>query len=465
MTTATAVCFDADLMRRYDREGPRYTSYPTAMQFRDGIEAGDYERAAAASVGANEGLPLSLYVHIPFCLSPCFYCGCNKIVTRRPERADDYVRRLLCEIGRRSAYFGRSRTVEQMHFGGGTPTFLPRQLLIELIDRIDREFQLTDARSRDYSIEIDPRGVDGGMLRLLAALGFNRISLGVQDFDENVQQAVNRIQPAETVARVYGQARDLGFSSINFDLIYGLPRQTQATFAATLDRVIDLRPDRLAVYGYAHMPRLFKAQRQIRTRELPDPAARLGLLQLAVEKLCAAGYVYIGMDHFALPGDGLATARRDGTLHRNFQGYTTHANRDLVSLGVSAIGRVGDLYVQNHKLLGDYEAAVDRGALPSCRGVRMSRDDVVRKDVIHDIMCNGSIDVATVERRHGIRFDGYFADELDRLRGLQADGLVELGNGRIVLTPAGRLLMRSVAMTFDAYLSTERASERGSRVI
>jgi len=465
MTAATAVCFDPDLMRRYDREGPRYTSYPTAMQFRNGVAAGDYEQAAATSAGADQRMPLSLYVHVPFCLTPCFYCGCNKIVTRRLARADDYVRHLVREISQRGAIFGRERTVEQLHFGGGTPTYLPRRLLIELIDRIDHEFQLTDAESRDYSIEIDPRGVDPGMLELLKALGFNRVSLGVQDFDENVQRAVNRVQPAEMVARVYGQARELGFRSINFDLIYGLPRQTLATFEATLDQVIAMRPDRLAVYGYAHMPRVFKAQRQIVPGELPGPALRLSLLQLAVEKLCGAGYVYIGMDHFALPTDGLAQAQMNGTLHRSFQGYTTHANRDLVNLGVSAIGQVGDLYVQNFKALGDYEGAVASGALPSSRGVRMSRDDVVRRDVIQEIMCNGSVDMAAFERRHDIRFDGYFAGELQRLQVLQADGLVVLADGRIALTPAGRLLMRSVAMTFDAYLHGDRASAGGSRTI
>ena len=465
MTMTTSVTFDGELMRRYDREGPRYTSYPTAPQFKDSVGMQDYERAAASSRGALEGLPLSLYVHIPFCFSPCFYCGCNKIVTRHLERADAYFRHLVREIEQRSVYFDRARTVEQMHFGGGTPTYLPKRLLIELIDRIDHNFQLTDAASRDYSIEIDPRGADEPLLRLLASLGFNRVSLGVQDFDENVQSAVNRVQPAETVARVYDDARRLGFRSINFDLIYGLPRQTPATFAATLERVVAMRPDRLAVYGYAHMPHIFKAQRQIRAAELPDAAERLRLLELAVETLCAAGYVYIGMDHFALPTDGLALALENGTLHRSFQGYTTHADRDLVNLGVSAIGQVGDLYVQNHKVLPDYERAIDSGALPSQRGTLMSRDDVLRKDVIHRIMCHGSVDTTDIERRHGIRFDEYFAAELERLRALQADGLVELHEARIDLTSPGRMLMRCVAMAFDAYLSRNPQPARASRLI
>ncbi len=465
MSIATAVSFDADLMRRYDREGPRYTSYPTALQFREGIDADDYARAASGSRGALEGHPLSLYVHIPFCYSPCFYCGCNKVITRQLDRADIYVRHLLREITQRGAYFDRNRVVEQMHFGGGTPTYLPKKLLTELIDRIDRDFNLTDAPSRDYSIEIDPRGIDGGVLQLLAGLGFNRISLGVQDFDENVQRAVNRLQPADVVARVHDAARELGFRSINFDLIYGLPRQSLSTFATTLDRVVQMRPDRLAVYGYAHMPHVFKAQRKIYAEDLPDAATRLALLQLAVDTLCAAGYIYIGMDHFALPDDGLALAQQNGSLHRSFQGYTTHASRDLVNLGVSAIGQVGNLYVQNHKTLENYQSAIEAGALPWHRGARMSQDDILRRDVIHEIMCHGSIDVAAVERRHGVCFDGYFAPELQRLRALETDGLVALGEGSIRLTPKGRLLMRTVAMTFDAYLAADSRPAGMSRVI
>jgi oxygen-independent coproporphyrinogen-3 oxidase len=451
------VTFDTGIMRRYDREGPRYTSYPSARQFHDQLPPDAYGHAASTSRGAALGSPLSVYVHLPFCFSPCFYCGCNKVVTRQSGRVDAYVRHLLDEVGRRAAYFDRERVVEQMHFGGGTPTFLPRKRLIELLDRLDRDFQLTDAASRDYSIEIDPRGTDHGLLQLLAARGFNRISLGVQDFDENVQRAVNRVQPASCVQGVYDSARELGFRSINFDLIYGLPLQTTATFSDTLDRVIEMRPDRLAVYGYAHMPKLFKAQRQIRSSDLPDAATRLGLLQLTVDKLCSAGYVYIGMDHFALPDDSLAIARDNGTLHRSFQGYTTHADRDLVSIGVSAIGQIGDLYIQNHKSLQQYEEAIDRGELPSHQGTRMSMDDLIRKDVINQIMCHGFVDGAAIESRHGIQFHSYFGKELVQLQALQADGLVDLSDGgtagpRIALTPVGRLLMRNVAMTFDAYL-------------
>jgi oxygen-independent coproporphyrinogen-3 oxidase len=465
MSYATAVSFDADCMRRYDREGPRYTSYPTAQQFGEGIAANAYELAAFGSRGAREGRPLSAYVHIPFCSSPCFYCGCNKIITHKVDRIQAYVAHLLTEISLRSRIFDRNRIVDQLHFGGGTPTFLPGKLLIEIIRRLEREFQLTDAEDRDYSIEIDPRSVDQDAMQLLRSVGFNRISLGVQDFDESVQKAVNRVQPMAMVAKVYEAARKLGFRSINFDLIYGLPRQTASSFAATLDRVVAMRPDRLAVYGYAHMPRLFKAQRQIRSDELPNAADRLLLLQLAVSKLSEAGYEYIGMDHFALPADSLAQAKHDGTLHRSFQGYTTHADRDLVSFGVSAIGHVGDLYIQNHKSLQTYEEALSSGVLPSSRGKFMSRDDHIRREIINEIMCQGFVDIAGIEARNGIDFRDYFAREQERLLTLQADGLVDFNGEHIALTSVGRLLMRTVAMIFDAYVNAAAQPAAMSRVI
>jgi oxygen-independent coproporphyrinogen-3 oxidase len=456
------VYFDPDLMRRYDREGPRYTAYPTAVQFREDLEPDVYRTAAASSSGAIERSPLSIYVHIPFCRSPCFYCGCNKIVTRQMHRADDYSGKLAAEIALRSVYFDRGREVEQLHFGGGTPTFLSPERLGSLIEILDRYFRLSDAPGRDYSIEIDPRTVDGRYLETLVELGFNRISLGVQDFDAGVQEAVNREQPAHLVTRLLGRARELGLRSINFDLIYGLPRQTLSTFAETLERVIEMRPDRLAVYGYAHMPRVFKGQRQIVSADLPNAATRLALLQMAVGRLTEAGYVYIGMDHFALPTDSLARAQADGTLHRSFQGYTTHASRDLVSFGVSAIGQIGTLYVQNYKSLPQYEEAVGRGVLPSHRGVTMSADDLLRRDVIQQIMCHGVLDMAATERRFAIDFEDYFGGELERVRPLIADGLV-VREGRLIrLTAAGRLLMRNVAMVFDAYARAAPAAAPGA---
>lgn len=459
-----AVQFDPDLMQRYDREGPRYTSYPTATQFHE-LNPSCYEAAAVTSRGAIEKSPLSLYVHIPFCHSPCFYCGCNKIVTRQVERSDPYIARLFTEISMRSAYFDRDREVEQLHLGGGTPTFLTPERLSALIDTLDRFFRLVDRESRDYSIEIDPRTVDASYIRTLAELGFNRISIGVQDFDADVQNAINRIQPTELVQRTLDSARENGFGSINFDLIYGLPLQTLTSFGATLDRVIEMRPDRLAVYGYAHMPQVFKAQRQLLPNELPNAPTRLALLQLAVNKLTEAGYLYIGMDHFALPADSLAKARESGTLHRSFQGYTTHASRDLVSLGVSAIGQIGNLYIQNHKSLASYHEAIDRGVLPSYRGATMSADDTLRKDVIQQIMCHGTINIPATEQRFGIEFESYFHAESARLAALEADGLIERGDRTIDLTPRGRLLMRNVAMAFDAYSTAGAQKTPQSRVI
>ncbi len=465
MSDMTVPAINPELLRRYGGEGPRYTSYPTVAQFQRDIPAQAYADRALPCSAAEERSPLALYVHVPFCFSPCFYCGCNKVVTRDLSRAEEYVARMLREIGLRSRYFGRGRAIEQMHFGGGTPSFLPKTRLIELIDQLDAHFRLVDDPSRDYSIEIDPRAINDGELRLLSALGFNRISLGVQDFDADVQRAVNRVQPIDVVTKVYDAARDIGFRSINFDLIYGLPRQTEASFAATLERVVRMRPDRLAVYGYAHMPEVFKAQRQIRAEELPDPATRIALLQLTVRTLCEAGYEYIGMDHFALPGDELARAKHDGTLQRSFQGYTTHADRDLVNLGVSAIGRVGTLYVQNHKSLKEYGDALDGGRLPLYRGKCMSRDDLIRRDVIQQIMCMGGVDKTAIDERYGIVFDDYFGIESSRLRGMQADGLIEIAGERIGLTMMGRLLMRAVAHVFDAYGAPNAGTGRMAPVI
>jgi oxygen-independent coproporphyrinogen III oxidase len=452
-------------MARYGHAGPRYTSYPTAVQFKDDIAAEDYCLAASSSDQAHKLEPLSVYVHIPFCFSPCFYCGCSRLITHDVSKAERYLQSVEREIAIRGRHFDRRRTVEQLHLGGGTPTFLSNQLLTGLIGRLGQQFQLIDAPERDYSIEIDPRTVDRGKLVLLRELGFNRVSLGVQDFDPAVQSAVNRLQPAELVEGVYAAARKLGFQSINFDLIYGLPLQTVDSFRETLDRVIELRPDRLAVYGYAHMPQLFKAQRKIRLEELPDAPARLALLQVAIERLCAAGYLYIGLDHFALPSDSLAQAKRRESLHRSFQGYTTHANRDLASFGVSAIGHVGHLYVQNHKHLRDYEAAIERGTLPTFRGIAMNKDDCIRADVIQQIMCHGRIDPAAIEFRHNIVFTQYFAPELQRLRGLARDGLIVWSDEGVRLTPVGQLLMRTVAMTFDAYLNAACPAPAMSRVV
>ena len=459
-----AVLFDADLIRRCDCSGPRYTSYPTAVQFTTAFGADEYRSAAMEANARSPLAPLSLYVHVPFCASPCFYCGCNRIITRSRDRAHAYLARLHREIQMQAELFPRTRHVEQLHFGGGTPTFLQVSEIAGLMDYLGDHFSLAAASSREFSIEIDPRTVSPEAVHALASLGFNRMSLGVQDFDPAVQAAVNRIQPQSETLRVADAARHAGVKSLSFDLIYGLPRQTLASFERTLASVLEARPDRLAVYAYAHMPRMFKAQQRIRTEELPTPELRLQLLGLTISMLTAAGYEYIGMDHFALPGDELVRAKRERSLQRNFQGYSTHAEHDLIGLGLSSIGKVGDTYAQNAKTLPEYYAAIDSGRLPVQRGVRLTNDDLIRRAVIQELMCHEIVDSAAVAREFGIDFKRYFRAELERLQELQALGLTYVRGGSIGVTRAGRLLMRTVAMVFDAYLAP-RTAEAYSKVI
>ncbi len=442
---------DTDLLRRYDRPGPRYTSYPTAPQFDEGFGEAELRDAAAASNGDPIPRRLSLYVHIPYCTSPCFYCGCNRIITRDKSRAESYLVRLYREIGMVAALFDRDRDVIQCHFGGGTPNFLDPAQLHELMDSLRQSFHFSESHERDISIELDPRFVTPAEIAELAEIGFNRASLGVQDFDPDVQAAVNRIQDVDATLAVIDACRDNGMRSVNVDLIYGLPKQTREGFRRTLDIVAEARPSRLAVYGYAHMPHLFTAQRQIKAADLPSPEEKLGLLQLAIETLGAAGYVYVGMDHFALPDDDLALAQASGSLHRNFMGYTTHADSDLIGLGVSAISHVGDTFSQNPRDLPTWQARVDHGRLPVFRGMRMDEDDCLRADLIQALMCQGEIPVAALERRYIIDFKEYFAASLSRLAPLVDDGLVTLDDGRVAATTQGRLLLRNIAMCFDRY--------------
>ena len=447
MTIAEA---DLDLLRRFDRPGPRYTSYPTALRFGPAVDLDAYREAAREVRGSRA--PLSLYVHLPFCASPCFYCGCNRVISRSARTREEYLRHLLVEVRLQSALFDRSRCVEQLHLGGGTPTaYTPEQLSL-LLDEIGRYFTIQHGSQREFSIEIDPRTVDDATMRSIVDIGFNRVSLGVQDFDPDVQRAVNRVQPTDLTTRAIEAARAAGVRSVNIDLIYGLPRQRLATFEKTLDTVIELRPDRVACYAYSHLPDMIKAQRAIQASELPDDIQRLELQGLAIRKLTAAGYHYIGMDHFALPENELSVALHDGTLHRDFQGYSTRPSRDLVGLGVSAIGKVGACYVQNHKVLASYYEALQAGRLPVHRGVKRTRDDEIRGEVIQRIMCQGRVDRAEVGDRFGIRFDEYFAPEMQAVRQLGDVGITELAGDDIRLTSAGRLLMRRVAMVFDSYL-------------
>ena len=458
--------FDTELLRRYDRPGPRYTSYPTAPQFGDAFGEAAYRNAAQRSNGDPIPRRLSLYAHIPFCFSPCFYCGCNRIITRDKSRADAYLARLVREIAMVAPLFDRDRDVIQLHLGGGTPNFLNSSQLGELLESLGQHFHFSSSSRRDFSIELDPRFVGAHDIEALAGMGFNRASLGVQDFDPAVQQAVNRVQSVEETLAVIDASRKHGFRSVNVDLIYGLPGQNREGFGRTLDTVTNARPDRLAIYSYAHLPQMFRAQRQIDEALLPSPEDKLGLLQLAIEKLSKAGYRYIGMDHFALPEDDLSQAQQHGGLHRNFMGYTTHADSDLIGLGVSAISHIGDSYSQNPRDLPTWEAAIDAGRLPVWRGMQLDDDDIVRADAIQQLMCQGAIDIAAMEHRHGIEFDSYFSTALDRLALLTVDGLVEISGTQIRATSRGRLLLRIIAACFDRYLQQQQSvPERFSKAI
>ncbi|MCC6201695.1 MAG: oxygen-independent coproporphyrinogen III oxidase [Gammaproteobacteria bacterium] len=457
--------FDADLIRRYDRSGPRYTSYPTAVQFHERFGANDYLRWAEHGNAAAVPAPLSLYLHLPFCATVCYYCACNKIITNNRSRAIPYLEHLYREIEMQGALFDRARLVDQLHFGGGTPTYLDHAQMTALMDQLRRHFSLRSDGSGEYSIEVDPRETRADTMEVLAGIGFNRLSLGVQDFDPEVQHAVNRHQTESQTLAVMDAARTAGFRSINLDLIYGLPLQTTTRFERTLDRVIAAAPDRLSVFNYAHLPELFKSQRQIDAAALPSPADKLAILQLTIDKLCGAGYVYIGMDHFAKPDDELASAQRERKLYRNFQGYSTHAGCDLVALGVTGIGSVGDSYSQNAKTIEDYYRLLDEGQLPIFRGVELDADDLLRRNIITELICHFSLDFATIEAAHAIRFSDYFQTELEDLRALAADGLITLDAGGIAVQPRGRLLIRNICMTFDRYLREQATARKFSRVI
>lgn len=444
--------FDRALVSKYDFPGPRYTSYPTAPQFHESFAKDDYRQAIETSNGDPLPKPLSVYVHIPFCMSLCYYCACNKIITRKAEKAAEYLDYLQREIALQAELFDADRRLTQLHLGGGTPTYFTDEQLAELMGALRQAFRFDTRSAHEFSVEVDPRTVTPERLHGLRQLGFNRLSFGLQDFDPDVQAAVNRIQSEAQVRALVEAAREADFDSISVDLIYGLPLQTVESFDATLSKAIDIRPDRIAAYSYAHLPSRFKAQRLIRPEHMPPPERKLELLELTIQRLTAAGYVYIGMDHFALPDDELAQARQNGTLQRNFQGYSTHADCDLIGLGVSAIGKVADSYSQNTKTLSRYYACLDAGRLPVERGYQLNDDDRLRRDVIMALMCHGHIDMAHFEHRYNIEFAHYFADSLDQLSRHIADGLVAIEGGAVGLLPRGKLMMRSVAMAFDAYL-------------
>jgi oxygen-independent coproporphyrinogen III oxidase len=467
MTTTTAVSseleVDLDLIRRLDRNGPRYTSYPTADRFVEAFNAESYRNWVAKRGIGGISRPLSLYFHIPFCNTLCFYCACNKVITKDRSKSEQYVRYLIRELGMHAALLGEGQRVEQLHWGGGTPTFLSDDQMRELMAATRRHFRLVD--NGEYSIEIDPRKVSDDTIALLGELGFNRISIGVQDFDPAVQKAVNRIQSEDETLRVIRAARANGFKSVSIDLIYGLPRQTLDGIKATLDKVIAADPDRLSIYNYAHLPAIFKPQRRIHEEDLPSAQTKLDILKLATSTLTEAGYVYIGMDHFAKPDDELAVAQRQGRLHRNFQGYSTHADCDLVAIGVSSIGKIGPTYSQNYRDLENYYDALDRNELPIMRGLELNADDLVRRAIIQALMCHFEISKESFNIAYLIDFDRYFATELAELREYEREGLLELSPQWIGVTPKGRLLIRNICMVFDKYLRTKQEHARYSKVI
>jgi len=459
------VLFDPDLIQRYDRTGPRYTSYPTAVQFHEGFGETQYRIRAPAANDEAKPRPLSLYFHIPFCATVCYYCACNKIVTKNRAHAVDYVDHLKREIELQAQLFSRERVVEQLHWGGGTPTFLNHGQMRALMRTTARHFNLLDGDRGEYSIEIDPRTVNEETIALLRDLSFNRMSLGVQDFEPDVQKAVNRIQSEEQTLAVMDAARRHGFKSINVDLIYGLPLQVVDGFARTLDKIIAASPDRLSVFNYAHLPQRFKVQRQINEADLPTPEEKLKILQLTVERLTEAGYVYIGMDHFAKPDDELAVAQRNGMLWRNFQGYSTHGNCDLIGMGMTAIGMIGDSYAQNVHGVEDYYQRIDAGRLPVYRGVELTNDDRLRREIIMQLICHFALDIPRFEEKWQIKFNDYFAPECRELEVMVLDCLIALEDDILRVHPAGRLLIRNVCMVFDQYLHKDPVKQKFSRVI
>lgn len=450
-------------IERYDVSGPRYTSYPTADRFVEAFDASAYLKAAEQRNISNWSQPLSLYVHIPFCASLCFYCACNKIVTKRYEQGAIYLNYLQRELDLHLDKFAKKQTVNQLHLGGGTPTFLSDEELTSLMQMFKQSFAF--AEEGEYSIEIDPRTVNQQRLQHLHDLGFNRLSFGVQDFDADVQQAVHRVQSYAQVESLMQQARAMGFESINTDLIYGLPKQTPATFRQTISQTIQLRPDRIALYGYAHLPSRFKPQRRILQADLPHAVDKIQMLSEAIQQLMLAGYVFIGMDHFALPDDPLAIAKQQGRLHRNFQGYSTMADQDILALGVSAIGKIGATYSQNAKTLEEYYDFLDQGQLPIVRGLALSRDDLIRRAVIMAVMCHGELSYESIELSYMVNFKQYFQAEIALLTEKQKQGLVVLEEDSLKVTEMGWYFVRAIAMVFDRYLQHDANRARFSKIL
>lgn len=457
MTTYhTGIDLSEELVRRFDKSGPRYTSYPTADRFHSDFTADSYQRYLEERSSGADSPPLSIYVHLPFCESLCYFCACNKIITKDHSRVAEYLRYLDKEMSLVAQRLGSNRKTVQLHLGGGTPTFFNAEELRQLMAMLRRHFAFEP--HAELGVEIDPRTVQSETLSLLAELGFNRNSFGVQDFDPEVQRAVNRIQPLETVEKAVVESRKLNFHSINADLIYGLPKQTVESFSRTLDSLIRVSPDRIALYNYAHLPKRFKAQRLIVAEDLPSAEARLQIFLMSMQRLLDAGYIYIGLDHFSKPDDELNQARLNQTLHRNFQGYTTRSDCDLIGFGVSAISKVGHSYSQAVRTLNAYYEHLDAGCLPIDKGFELTQDDVLRREVIMTLMCSAPVEFSAIRRKYGVHFESYFAMELQQLRPYEEAGLIKVDSEGIKVTPKGRLFVRASGMVFDKFLSQPTTS-------
>ncbi|MDX8395568.1 MAG: oxygen-independent coproporphyrinogen III oxidase [Mariprofundaceae bacterium] len=455
--------FDLELIKKHDQAGPRYTSYPTAPMFHTGIDASVYAETLKAS--ADSDTPLSLYIHIPFCNTVCYYCGCNKIVTKKYERAAPYLELLIKEIDMLAEHVGNRRPVTQLHFGGGTPTFLNNEQMKVLTDHLHKRFNFVADEDGEYGIEMDPRECTDDTVRVLREVGFNRMSMGVQDFEPSVQKAVNRIQSEEETLRVLKEARAQGFKSMNIDLMYGLPLQTVESFNRTLDTIIDFSPDRIALFNYAHLPHMFMPQRRINIEDMPTPQEKLNILEHSIKRLLDAGYVFIGMDHFGKPDDELTIAQNEGKLYRNFQGYSTHADCDLIGIGLTSIGYVGGNFFQNAKEMDEYEEAINAGKFSVFRGYALTDEDHLRRFVIMRLMCDFALDFKAVEQEFNLCFSDHFADAIEDLAPMQEDGLVSLEVDKLTVLPAGRLLIRNIAMLFDEHLRKKQEAVRFSKVI
>lgn len=454
-----------DAIKRYDLRGPRYTSYPSAASFNSAFGPADFLSGIQRSNDHVTPLDISLYLHIPFCKSLCYYCGCTKIVTQHAEKTRPYLDHLLAEAHTMANQLSHDRKITEIHLGGGTPTFIDPNHLEEFLDELSRIVPIERGSNRKWSIEIDPRSVETTDIEALAALGFTRMSFGVQDLDGLVQSAINRIQSTPHIQQLVLAAREAGVTSVNFDLIYGLPYQDPKRFAQTLDQVINIQPDRLAVYGYAHLPQRFHAQKLLDSNFLPDAETRLTLISTAIEQLTTSGYEYIGMDHFALPKDELAVARKEGLLIRNFQGYAVGPENDLLGLGMSAISSVDDVYAQNAKTLPNYYHAIETGGTATDRGYRLTQDDCMRRGIIQSIMCRDDVDLVSLTEHHGIDPQSYFSSELAALSSLEKNGLIQwVGQYRFHITPVGRLLLRIIAMTFDLHAQNTVTKTNGSGV-